>query len=462
MAINPQIPLMAQGVDLQQALLGGIQGAASLQSMQQAATEAPLRRQALEQSIQAKQMEADILKAGVIASRLKPLIADKNYEGFSKELKRAGLGQEDADMLDTYARANRWDALNNVADQFIQTARDAGVFQRDYGLTGTNGYTPASITMFERLQELQAKAESLPEGTAKQKALQDALEFENIIRAQQRYNVGGGVEAFRSGVTGQTSIGAIDATGAPGAPPSAPPLPSNLPPSPGALNQPIEGASAPTVTTRSTADIAAEIARRNAQLQTATTSGEKEAIRMGDYEKDIQNHRSLQRGLDAVFADEGLEGLFKDLPQGKLSSAVNSAISSFMGGTKGKDAEARVAQLSRMIIAGVPYDPGAQSNAELQAREALVGALNDPNISSNEKIKSIKRYFRFVDERNISAKETLSDFYGRNPAVNAPSWYRTQQFSQPPEGGMTTPRAGAGQPTLRYVPGQGLMRIGGQ
>ena len=464
MAINPQIPLMARGIDLQQVLLGGLQSAQTLQSIQQAAAEAPLRQQVLEQSIQAKQMEADILKAGITASRFKPFIANKDYEGFSKELQQAGLDPEDGGILDTYARANRWDAINTVADQYIQTARDAGVLGKD--TAATSGYTPSAITLFERLKELQVKAENLPEGPAKEKALADAIAFENIIRAPQSYGAGGNMTAFRTGITGQTSIGDIDPTRAMGA--GAPPSPPS-PTGTGAvdqsvLNQPIEGGAAAsrasTVTTRTTEDIAAEIARRNAQLQTATTAGEKEAIRMGDYEKDIQNHRSLRRGLDAVFADEGLEGLFKDLPEGKLSSAVNNAVSTFMGGTKGKDAEGRIGQLSRMIIAGVPYDPGAQSNAELQAREALVGALNDQNISVNEKIKSIKRYFRFVDERNQSAKETLSDFYERNPAINAPSWFRTQQLSQPRENAATPMTSG--QPTFRYVPGQGLMRIGGQ
>lgn len=131
MPINPQIPLMAQGIDAQQILLGGLKGAQSIQAMQQAAAEAPLRQQALEQAIQAKQYEADLLKAGVTASKLKPLIANKDYEGFTKALQSAGLSQEDKDMLDTYARANRWDALGTVADQYIQTARDAGVFTKD-------------------------------------------------------------------------------------------------------------------------------------------------------------------------------------------------------------------------------------------------------------------------------------------------------------------------------------------
>ena len=131
MAINPQIPLMAQGVDLGQALLSGLQGAQSIQAMQQAAAEQPLRQQALEQSIAAKQYEADLLKSGVTASKLKPFIAAKDYDGFAKELQRSGLDQEDIGTLDTYARANRWDQLGSVADQYIQTARDAGVFTKD-------------------------------------------------------------------------------------------------------------------------------------------------------------------------------------------------------------------------------------------------------------------------------------------------------------------------------------------
>lgn len=46
MAIDPRIPLMAQGVDLQQALLGGLRGAAAIQSMQQSAEATPLALEA--------------------------------------------------------------------------------------------------------------------------------------------------------------------------------------------------------------------------------------------------------------------------------------------------------------------------------------------------------------------------------------------------------------------------------
>lgn len=459
MPINPNILLQGQVADIGKAVSQGFETYNQVQA-------GKLNQQKLQQL----ELQMGLFNDARLASRIKPLISGtptkEDLAVAKRMITESHLSPEDKDMYSLYLDANRLDRLNAIGDQTIQTARDAGVFERDYAATGAGGYTPSAITLFDRLQQLQNEANSLPPGPEQERALAKVEQFANIVRASQTYSGGGQTTLSSQPLTGTTRMLPVTPAGSTGvgAPPSPPPLTGTGAVDQSVLNQPIEGGApaprTPTVTTPTVEDIAAEIARRNAQLQTATTAGEKEAIRMGDYEKDIQNHRSLRRGLDAVFADEGIEGLFKDLPEGKLSSAVNNAISTFMGGTKGKDAEGRVAQLSRMIIAGVPYDPGSQSNAELQAREALVGALNDPNISANEKIKSIKRYFRFADERNQSAKETLSDFYERNPAINAPSWFRTQQLSQP-RGNAAAPMT-SGQPTLRYTPGQGLIRVGGQ
>ena len=55
MAIDPNILLQRTVPDVGSALLRGLQGVQAIQSMQQAAAEAPLRQQALEQSIQTKE-----------------------------------------------------------------------------------------------------------------------------------------------------------------------------------------------------------------------------------------------------------------------------------------------------------------------------------------------------------------------------------------------------------------------
>lgn len=447
MAINPQIPLMARGIDLQQVLLGGLQGAQTLQSMQQAAAEAPLRQQALEQAMQVKQFEADLLKGGVAASRLKPFITNKDYEGFSKELQRAGLDPEDAGILDTYARANRWDAINTVADQYIQTARDAGVFGKD--TAATSGYTPSAVQLFEYRKQLADRVNSLT-GEDKKIAQRELRTFDNMVRAQVTYAGGGGTTIGMQPLSGEATVLPVEPTTGMGAPPTAPPPPTTGPAAQEVMGQPIETAPTPAAFTERADQT---IARRNSQLRAAETMAEREAIRMEGYQFDFDTHRKMRSGLEAAFGEQGLGSFFKDLPEGRLSSAVNSAVSAFMGGTKGRDAEARMAQLSRLFLQGVPYDPGAQSNAELQARKELVGDLENPDISVQQKINSIKTYYRFLDARAESSREKLTEYYGKNPAMTAPS-----NIGMP----ATVAPSGAGQPTLRYVPGQGLMRIGGQ
>lgn len=363
------------------------------------------------------QQQAQILRSATTANSALPAIQRKDLAAFQQVLGKSNLPEDQRDYLSLLGEANRWDELKTIADKEIETAKLTGLFGKEGA---------------QYVSDLQRYMTASPEEQAKMIAFK---------RGDQIVNLGGGLQGVRDAATG--AIIPVQAGELP-----MPPSPTGampLSPSGVDLNTPIEQPPAKTTTA------AEAFAQNAATMAAAKTSAEREAVRMGDYEKDVQHHKSMKRGLEAVFEDEGYAGLFKDLPQGKLSSAVNNAISTFIGGTKGKDAEARVNQLGRMIIQGVPYDPGAQSNAELDARAALVGSLNDPNVSTNEKIKSIKRYFRFIDERNVSAQENLSDYYERNPAINPPAWYRATKSTQP-----------GAMPDLEYIPGRGVVPFGGQ
>lgn len=455
MPINPNILLQGQIADIGKAVGQGLE--AYQQSRQNVLLERQDARQTEAARLQAEtnaianelnlqklqqaQIEADALIAAKTASDLKPFIINKDYEGFVKALQKSSVGQEDRDVLDTYARANRWDNLNTIADQYIQTGRDIGVYAKD----STSGYTPSGITYYNELQRLQAVADSLPPNSEERKRAQANVEMlAGIIRQSQTYAGGGGTTVSTQPLTGTTRTLPVTDTGEP---PPAPPITGTGAVDQAVLNQPIEGGAGEPVQDKSFKEAAdVTIARRNAKLRAAETLADREAIRMEGYQFDVDTHQKMRSGLTAAFGKEGFGAFFKDLPQGRVSSAVNSAVSAFMGGTKGRDAEARMAQLSRLFLQGVPYDPGAQSNAELTARAELVGDLQNPDISVQQKINSINTYYRFLDARAESSREKLSEYYGRNPAMTAPS-----NVSAPV----------TGQPTMKYVNGQ-LIRIGGQ
>lgn len=438
MPINPNILLQGRIADIGQATGEAFDAYNQSRKNVLLEQEQALNKQKTEQEMATKQYEADLLRAGVTASRIKPFIEAKDYAGFRKELDRSGLAQEDIDALDTYARADRWQQLGGVADQYIQTARDAGVFQRDYAAAGASGYTPSAVQLFEyrkRLVESGASDEEISR-------------FDNVVSKLQFLPSGGGTYTGVSPITARPQE--VDFTGGAGAGAGAGgQLPSevNVPPPTGradarVLNQPVPRSE------KSNADI---IAERNARLRGAETLAERETIRMEEYQSTVDLQESLTDSISAAFSDVEMGNLFRDLPEGKLSSAVNNAVSTFIGGTTGKDAEARMNQLAGMIVQSVGFAPGSQSDAEMKARERLIGDLQDPNISVKGKERAINTYFTFLDKKSQSSREKIYDYYERNPQIVPPSRFRPPAAQT--GGGMTQPTGGVspGQFKVRRI-----------
>lgn len=144
MAINPQIPLMAQGVDLQQALLGGLRGAAAIQSMQQAAAEAPLRQQLLQAQAQAAplaiesqrlqnitaQQKLQVQGAALAAQRAIPFLQTGDMVGLKNFIQGTNL-LDDEDRAATIARidANDLQGLLGDISGTIGLAQQMGIFE---------------------------------------------------------------------------------------------------------------------------------------------------------------------------------------------------------------------------------------------------------------------------------------------------------------------------------------------
>ena len=143
MAINPQIPLMAQGVDLQQALLGGLRGASAIQSMQQAAAEAPLRQQLLQAQAEAAplaiesqrlqnitaQQKLQVQGAALAAQRAIPFLQAGDMAGLKNFIQGTNL-LDDEDRAATISRidANDLQGLLGDISGTIGLAQQMGIF----------------------------------------------------------------------------------------------------------------------------------------------------------------------------------------------------------------------------------------------------------------------------------------------------------------------------------------------
>jgi hypothetical protein len=435
MAINPQIPLMAQGVDLGQALLSGLQGAQSIQAMQQAAAEQPLRQQALEQSIAAKQYEADLLKSGVTASKLKPFIAAKDYDGFAKELQRSGLSAEDIGTLDTYARANRWDQLGSVADQYIQTARDAGVFQRDYGATGADGYVPGPIKLFEYRNKLKAAGASE----------QDIQFFENAVAKPQFLPSGGGTYTGVSPLTGRTQevdfTGGAGATAGTGAGGGQLPSEVNVPPPTGspddqALGQSIPGDSAAAVRSKEAALVGTKQLAQDAAKNTALLQDEANRFLVN------------KAGFDDAYPDFKLSETLAKAPNSKLGQIFSQGVGNLIQGVPEVDADFELGQVFRAAVGLIPFPPGAQSQAEQEAREKEVGNLTDAKVSKDVRLRGMRRLLDREQAKARARWNIVNDERKRLGLDEVPNPFIVRRPGGEPMGGMTQPAA-TGQPRVR-------------
>ena len=424
MAIDPNILLQRTVPDVGSALLRGLQGVQAIQSMQQAAAEAPLRQQVLEQSIQTKKFEADLLKSGVAASRLKPFIASKDYGKFSEELKRAGLDQEDIDMLDTYARANRWDELGTVADQYIQTARDAGVFGK---LSGADTYETSASKNIRLLNDLETQLRN-GEITEDQFYARRA-----IILRESTVDIGGGATGvvrpgetavtpytMGAGGTGGATGAAGGGVGAAGAIRGGGDRAARTGMSPQQFEDLLRQQGVPEETIRTIGQARAQEPRGAVtpdQLQpppppTGTVPPETLSQRIANADKlreftkrygaetaknvaELENTSDLfqvnKSGFDEVYPEVRLGETLAKAPDSRIGQIFSQGIGNVIQGLPEVDADYELEQAFRAAVGLIPFPPGAQSQAEQEAREREVGSLTDPKISKDVRLKGMAR-----------------------------------------------------------------------
>lgn len=365
MPINPNILLQGQVADIGKAVGQGLEAYRQAQ-------EGALSQQKLQQA----QFEADLLKGGVAASRLKPFIASKDYTGFKTELQRAGLDQEDIDMLDTYARANRWDELGGVADQYIQTARDAGVFGK---LSGTDTYETSASKNVRLLSDLENQLKN-GDITEDQFYARRAI----ILRESTVETGGGGTGVVRPGETRVTPYTMGTGGGAGGG--------TGTTPAGGAVT-PDKLQTPPPPTGRPASDqtLASTIADADKLREFQKRYGAETAKNVAELENTSDLFQVNKAGFDEVYPEMRLGETLAKAPDSRIGQIFSQGIGNIIQGLPEVDADYELEQAFRAAVGLIPFPPGAQSQAEQEAREREVGSLTDPKISKDVRLKGMAR-----------------------------------------------------------------------
>jgi len=105
--------------------------------------------------------------------------------------------------------------------------------------------------------------------------------------------------------------------------------------------------------------------------------------------------------------------VLKAAPGTSLSKLVQQGFSHVIGNTKGADAQALIQQYGQMLLNGVPFPPGQQSDKEMEQRMSVVTKqLNDPNVSPNMKAKILGNFIQWQNDRAEVLRKTASQILG--------------------------------------------------
>lgn len=152
---------------------------------------------------------------------------------------------------------------------------------------------------------------------------------------------------------------------------------------------------------------------------TGTVAGSQEKIKRGEAYgastgKASSEIESLADQWDAnrefiVSAVPGIQDILEQTPGSSLGKATASFLSKSIGSMETIDAQAELEQFAAILLQGVPFAPGAQSDKELQARAKLVSdQVEDPNISPSKKVDIIKRFIDYQDAKS-SAQRRIAE-----------------------------------------------------
>ena len=124
--------------------------------------------------------------------------------------------------------------------------------------------------------------------------------------------------------------------------------------------------------------------------------------------------------------DPNVKSLLANTPGSSVSKAVQGALSMAIGNTKGADAQAILEQYGAIMLQGIPFPPGQQSDKEMQQRAKVVSdQVANPNITPSAKIKILGNFVEWQDTRAKNFRMKANKLQGIKP---------TRQQSGPPPG----------------------------
>ncbi len=464
MAIDPNILLQYRGPDIGNALLRGVQTAESLQSMKLRGEQAQQKKLMDDQKFQQAEREAALFKAGTAASKIKPLIQAKDIEGIKNILSTSGLPEDEVERYSLYAEAGRWDQLSNVADETIELARSGKVFERDYA-SSAGGYVSSSKQDFAMLRELESAVRNAPAGSEQQMIAQKDLEnFQKLVISPKYYSQGGGLygeynplgrTATQLPVTGTSGGTKVNGTGGP-----FPPSP-NVPPTGASVDLGAsidEGAGGGSTTTpekipspEKTISPEEVIRDREMKLTSAIKTGELDAKQIAELQTQVNSTRSKMKGLAARYKNTNLGGynlgeLLRNAPQTGIGGMIATAGTYFVNGLEEARSRAKIETLFQELVKLQPFPPGAQSEAEMIARQRVVGdILGNGSLTPQDKLEMISGYF---DGLNAEAQEQwliLNETRERQGMSKVPTPYdQGEVFGITPEGNIGNIGTGGG------------------
>lgn len=398
MAIDPNIPLMARGIDLGQVLTTGLQGAQSLMSMRQMMEERerqkrlqPIQNKILqaelksfEQKFAKAEEEAQILKNATTAQQFLPSIKNKDLDSFQRVLSRRNLPQQEAEYLSTLARAGRWDQLNDLASNEITVARQRKLLASDLGETG---YVPAAVRLSQERQKLLEDVNNNVPGA------QDKLDMFDTFASRPTMIPSGGGTMFSyqplTRLSTEVPIGEAFT-----------PRGTAQPMGPGQALEADFGRETP----------AERIRRLDAERKAAVETGTLDAKTIAELRRQTNSYRSNLARFNARFKDLDVIGSLRDMPGSGMSAVLSKNANFFIGNMKSEAALSRLEPLVNEMVKLEPFPPGAQSVAELEARQKTVGdILKAGTLTPEEKYQQITSYFDGIRAQAQTDWEILNE-----------------------------------------------------
>jgi hypothetical protein len=153
-------------------------------------------------------------------------------------------------------------------------------------------------------------------------------------------------------------------------------------------------------------------------------------------------------GFDDAYPDFKLSETLAKAPNSKLGQIFSQGVGNLIQGVPEVDADFELGQVFRAAVGLIPFPPGAQSQAEQEAREKEVGNLTDAKVSKDVRLRGMRRLLDREQAKARARWNIVNDERKRLGLDEVPNPFIVRRPGGEPMGGMTQPAA-TGQPRVR-------------